>query len=72
MVFTLAMVLHPHVWKHAQAEIDMVVGTNRLPDFDDRPALPYVEAIVRETIRWHPALPFGEIVLWTRIILGGV
>ena len=71
MVFTLAMVLHPHVWKRAQAEIDAIVGTTRLPDFSDRSALPYVEAIIRETIRWHPVVPLGKITVLTRIILGG-
>ncbi|KAG0706763.1 cytochrome P450, partial [Suillus ampliporus] len=59
LVFLLAMVLNPEVQVKAQAEIDQVVGKDRLPDFNDRPALPYVEAILRETLRWHPALPFG-------------
>ncbi|KAG0706386.1 cytochrome P450 [Suillus ampliporus] len=59
LVFLLAMVLNPEVQAKAQAEIDQVVGKDRLPDFDDRPALPYVEALMRETLRWHPALPFG-------------
>ena len=62
MVFTLAMVLHPHVWKRAQAEIDLVIGTNRLPEFSDKPVLPYVEAVIRETLRWHPVAPLGKIV----------
>ncbi|KAF8840184.1 cytochrome P450 [Paxillus ammoniavirescens] len=55
--FTLAMVQNPHVWKRAQAEIDTVLGMDRLPDFDDRPSLPYVEAILRETMRWRPITP---------------
>ncbi|KAF8552975.1 cytochrome P450 [Imleria badia] len=59
MVFTLAMVLNPRVWKRAHVEIDAVVGTGRLPDFGDRPALPYVNAIVRETLRWRPVVPLG-------------
>ncbi|KAG1754144.1 cytochrome P450 [Suillus lakei] len=59
LVFLLAMVLHPGVQAKAQAEIDRVVGKDRLPDFDDRPGLPYVEAILRETLRWHPVTPFG-------------
>ncbi|KAI9570705.1 cytochrome P450 [Boletus coccyginus] len=59
MVFTLAMVLNPHALKRAQAEIDAVVGTDRLPDFGDRPSLPYVNAIIRETLRWRPAVPLG-------------
>ncbi|KAG0697080.1 cytochrome P450, partial [Suillus ampliporus] len=57
LVFLLAMVLHPELQAKAQAEIDRVVGRDRLPDFDDRPALPYVEAILRETLRWHPRIP---------------
>ena len=57
MTFTLAMVENPHVWKRAQAEIDAVVGTDRLPEFDDRPSLPYVDAIMREVLRWQPVLP---------------
>ena len=60
MVFTLAMVLNPRVWKRAQAEIDVIVGTERLPEFDDRPALPYVNAVIRETLRWQPVAPLGK------------
>ncbi|KAF8549302.1 cytochrome P450 [Imleria badia] len=59
MAFTLAMVENPHVWKRAQAEIGAVVGKDRLPEFDDRPSLPYVDAILREVLRWRPALPLG-------------
>ena len=54
------MVLNPEVQAKAQAEIDRVVGKDRLPNFDDRLELPYVEAILRETLRWHPVAPFGE------------
>ena len=59
LVFFLAMVLHPEVQAKAQAEIDRVVGKDRLPDFDDKPALPYLEAIMRETLRWYPVVPLG-------------
>ncbi|KAH7887310.1 cytochrome P450 [Phlebopus sp. FC_14] len=59
MVFTLAMVMNPDVVKRAQAEIDAVVGTEKLPEFQDRVNLPYVEAVLRETIRWQPILPLG-------------
>ncbi|KIJ12560.1 hypothetical protein PAXINDRAFT_14641 [Paxillus involutus ATCC 200175] len=57
MTFTLAMVENPHAWKRAQAEIDAVLGMNRLPEYEDRPSLPYVEAILRETMRWQPVVP---------------
>ncbi|KIJ10807.1 hypothetical protein PAXINDRAFT_172032 [Paxillus involutus ATCC 200175] len=59
ITFTLAMVENPHVWKRAQTEIDAVLGMDRLPDFDDRPLLPYVEAVLRETLRWQPVVPLG-------------
>ena len=54
------MVLYPEVQKKAQAEIDAVVGQNRLPDFHDRPSLPYINAIVKESSRWNIVLPFGR------------
>ncbi|TFY72458.1 hypothetical protein EVG20_g545 [Dentipellis fragilis] len=57
--FYLAMTLHPEIQKKAQAEIDAVVGPDRLPNFSDRANLPYVDAIVKEIARWHPVAPIG-------------
>ena len=57
--FFLAMALYPEVQKKAQAELDEVVGTGRLPEFSDRPSLPYVNAVVKEVLRWHPAGPIN-------------
>ena len=54
------MVLYPEVQKKAQAEIDTVVGQNRLPDFHDRPSLPYINAVVKESSRWNIAVPLGR------------
>lgn len=59
MTFFLAMTLFPDVQKRAQEEIDRVIGSNRLPVSSDKTSLPYVEAIVKETHRWHPVLPTG-------------
>ncbi|PPR05069.1 hypothetical protein CVT24_010256 [Panaeolus cyanescens] len=53
------LVTHPHVQLFAQAEIDRVFGTPRLPTFDDRGSLPYVEAIYREVMRLYPPLPLA-------------
>jgi len=53
------MILFPEVQEKAQAEIDSVVGKDRLPTFDDRDALPYIEAIICETLRWNPPVPLG-------------
>ncbi|KAJ7224753.1 cytochrome P450 [Mycena rebaudengoi] len=57
--FFLAMATCPDFQKKAQIEIDNVVGTHRLPEFEDRPFLPYVEAVYREVMRWKPVLPLG-------------
>lgn len=43
----------------AQAELDRVVGSDRLPSFEDLPSLPYVRAIVSETLRWRPVAVLG-------------
>ncbi|KAJ7736960.1 cytochrome P450 [Mycena maculata] len=53
----MALALHPEILRTAQAEIDSVVGRQRPPSIKDRHALPYILAIVKETLRWHPPLP---------------
>lgn len=57
MTFFLAMTVFPDVQKKAQEEIDRVIGGNRLPVNADRSQLPYIEAIMKETHRWHQVLP---------------
>ncbi|KAJ8129221.1 hypothetical protein O1611_g4411 [Lasiodiplodia mahajangana] len=57
--FFLAMTLYPEVQERAQKEIDQIVGNDRLPTMADRDNLPYVNAIVKETLRWHPVAPMG-------------
>ncbi|KAG2119776.1 cytochrome P450 [Suillus discolor] len=52
MVFVLAMVLYPDFQKRAQAKINSVVGKDRLPTLEDRASLPYIDAVLRETLRW--------------------
>ena len=56
----LAMALNPEVQEKAHAEIDAVIGPDRLPDFEDRPSLPYINAIVKEVMRWHQVAPLGD------------
>ncbi|KAH9849077.1 cytochrome P450 [Lenzites betulinus] len=58
-IFFLCMTLHPEVQNKAQAEIDAVVGTDRLPTAADREELPYVEAIYLEVLRWNNVTPSG-------------
>jgi len=59
LTFVYLMMLHPGVQVRAQAEIDSVVGAQRLPDIEDQPTLPYVQALLRETLRWNPVTPIG-------------
>ncbi|KAJ9424052.1 cytochrome P450 [Fusarium oxysporum] len=59
VIFVLNMVLHPEIQEKAQQELDAVIGTDRLPDFSDRPALVYIEHIVQEIYRWSPLAPLG-------------
>ncbi|KAI0662028.1 cytochrome P450 [Cubamyces menziesii] len=63
--FFLAMAMHPDVQKKAQAELDEVIGPNRLPEHSDSAALLYINAVLKETLRWHVAMPLG---FWHRAI----
>jgi cytochrome P450 len=53
------MFLSPDIQKRAQAELDSVIGRERLPTFEDRPKLPFVDAVCREILRWRPVAPVG-------------
>ncbi|KAF8550635.1 cytochrome P450 [Imleria badia] len=57
--FFLAMVLFPEVQAKAQAELDAVVGSERLPSFTDRDSLPYINAVWKEVLRWHSVTPLA-------------
>ncbi|KAF8444949.1 cytochrome P450 [Boletus edulis BED1] len=57
--FFLAMILFPEVQAKAQAELDAVVGSERLPSFNDRDFLPYINAICKEVLRWHTVAPLA-------------
>jgi cytochrome P450 len=53
------MTLYPEVQSKAQAEIDAVVGLDRLPTIQDREQLPYVNALTVELLRWFAIAPLG-------------
>jgi len=61
----LAMVRYPLVQRMAQSEIDAAV-INRLPNFTDRERLPYIGALCKEVLRWHPVGPLGVAHALTR------
>ncbi|KAF9063633.1 cytochrome P450 [Rhodocollybia butyracea] len=59
MTCIMLMALHPEKQKMAQEELDRVVGPDELPTISDSTSLPILGAIIKETLRWHPALPLG-------------
>ncbi|XP_015874250.2 licodione synthase [Ziziphus jujuba] len=48
---------HPKVLEKAREEIDRVVGKKRIVGESDGPNLPYMHAIIKETLRLHPPVP---------------
>ncbi|KJA28899.1 hypothetical protein HYPSUDRAFT_33334 [Hypholoma sublateritium FD-334 SS-4] len=57
ITFILTMLLNQEKQALAQQEIDKVIGSSRLPKVSDMDDLPYVNAVIKETMRWHPLLP---------------
>ncbi len=53
----LALLLFPEVQERAQAERDSVIERDRLPTYDDKPRLPYIQAMIKELLRWHAVSP---------------
>ncbi|KAH6795333.1 hypothetical protein C2S51_036319 [Perilla frutescens var. frutescens] len=48
---------YPHVIEKAKEELDRVIGRNRWAEEDDFSQLPYINAIMMETMRLHPVTP---------------
>jgi cytochrome P450 len=44
---------------YTSSELDAVVCRSRLPTFADFPHLPYIHAMVKESLRWRPIAPSG-------------
>lgn len=53
------MLHYPEVLRKAQAEVDTVVGFDRMPEYDDHDKLPYVNALINEVLRWRPIAILG-------------
>ena len=67
--FVLVMVRQPDIYKRLQEEMDRVVGSERLPDFDDREGLPYLNAVIKELYRYVSASASVVFVLRAKLIL---
>ncbi|KAJ3927488.1 MAG: cytochrome P450 [Lentinula lateritia] len=59
LVFLIGVMQNPAAQKKAQDELDEVIGRDRMPTLEDRAQLPYVDAIIKEIMRWRPAFPLG-------------
>ena len=52
--------MFPEVQAKAQAVLDSVVGNDRMPTFKDKDHLPFITAIMYETLRWHTVSAQGN------------
>ncbi|KAJ6489644.1 cytochrome P450 [Mycena vitilis] len=59
LIFIMLMAMHPGIQSRVHEEVDRVVGKDRLPVIADRPEMPFLNAVIKETMRWHPVLPLS-------------
>ena len=62
------MTLYPDIQTKAREEIHSKIGTERLPILEDKPSLPYIEAMVKEVLRWNSIAPLGDCDLNLHLI----
>nr|XP_027230053.1 uncharacterized protein LOC113821725 [Penaeus vannamei] len=53
------MAMNPDIQKKVQAEIDEVLPKGTLPTLDDRPSMPYTDAVIHEILRITSLVPLG-------------
>lgn len=58
-ILILACLTYPEWVATAQKQLDHVVGSTRLPDYDDLDRLPYIHAVIEELFRWRHIVPGG-------------
>lgn len=60
----LQLTLHPKYQRQAQVELDSITNVPgsasfRLPTFEDRTRTPFLDALIKEGLRWNPASGTG-------------
>lgn len=59
MEWAMAELLHnPEILSKAKAELNQVIGKGNPVEESDISRLPYLQAVVKETFRLHPVVPF--------------
>ncbi|KAI0723090.1 cytochrome P450 monooxygenase pc-2 [Earliella scabrosa] len=53
------MCMYPHVFRKLRAEIMEKIGPTQMPTFDDIRNMKYLRAVINETLRLYPAVPFN-------------
>jgi len=56
---TLIVATLPDAQRRIQAEIDSVIGRNRMPEWPDQKNMPYTEAFITEVNRWRTITPLN-------------
>ncbi|KAF2500783.1 putative cytochrome P450 oxidoreductase [Lophium mytilinum] len=59
LTLVLCLALNPRVQIKARKELDAVCGSERMPEWSDFARLPYINSIIKEGMRWRPAVPLG-------------
>ncbi|XP_006455053.1 hypothetical protein AGABI2DRAFT_187530 [Agaricus bisporus var. bisporus H97] len=57
--FVLSMLKNRDVQREVQRELDSVIGSEQMPTMSDLPRLPYLSAVIKETLRWNPVAPLS-------------
>ena len=60
--FFLAMLLYPDIQARARRELETALGADHLPSFEDFGSVPYIDALIRELLRWRPVLHLSKFL----------
>ncbi|KAH9948109.1 cytochrome P450 [Amylocystis lapponica] len=74
-IVTMAAACYPEAQSRVQAQLDQVVGFDRIPTFEDEDLLAEVTAFVEESYRWRPVSAGGfphratQDIVWGKYVI---